>query len=133
MDDTTYTEHKGIYSRLSYYLLFCPRYRRKIFHDKKVCDRFAELTKDICSGINVEVNVLRFGGDHVYLEVTALPEASPHMIVRSIKSGTSNALRSEFTELSAMTSLWTRAYVASTEPIEEKEIQHFLKQQKTRL
>ncbi len=131
--EKAYTEHKGIYSNLTYYLVFCPRYRRKIFSNKRICDRFAELVEDICSGINAEISFLLFGDDHVYMEVKALPETSPNAIVRAIKSGTTNPLRSEFTELSAMTSLWTRAYMASTEKIEEKEIELFLKQQKTRL
>lgn len=129
----TFAEHKNIYSRITYHFLFSPRYRRKIFSDNAVSRRFISLTKDICKEMGVKILNIRCRDDHVYLVVSAIPELSPHRIIRTVKTDTSSALRNEFKSLSSMTSLWTRAYMVSTEEIQKEEIDGFLEKQKTRL
>ncbi len=125
-----YIEHKGIIAHITYIFVFCTRYRRKIFSIPGIRERFVSLTGEACSGIKADILDIKCEGEHVYIEVSAQPGSSPNVIVRTIKAHTSSALRSESKELSAMTSLWTRAYMVSTDEINETDIESFVSRQK---
>lgn len=92
-----------------------------------------ELTKEQCKKEQIEILEMKCDVDHVYLYVNVYPQTTISRIVSSIKEYTSKILRKEFTELSKMSSLWTRSYFVSTEDfVSPDTIQWYVEQQKTR-
>ncbi|WP_462412843.1 IS200/IS605 family transposase [Neobacillus sp. Marseille-QA0830] len=109
-----YRRIKTTVSLINYHFVFCPRYRRKIFLDSRVEQRFKELVHDICESLNVEVIALECDKDHTHMFLNALPTFSPADIMAKIKGVTSKKLREEFPHLRHLQSLWTRSYFVST-------------------
>ncbi len=116
-----------------YHLVFCPKYRRKIFLIPGIKERFHEITERICKDHDIYILSLDFGEDYVYMEVDIPPEINIKDAIREIKAATSSSLRQEFVKLSSMHSLWTRSYFLSTEEsIDKDTINGFLAAQKRR-
>ena len=109
-----YRHTKTTVSMLNYHIVFCPRYRRKIFDIPGVEDRFKELVAEKCAAIGVEILAMECHRDHTHLFLNCLPKQSPAFIVAQIKGCTSRTLRDEFSKLSKMVNLWTRSYFVST-------------------
>ena len=99
---------------INYHLVFCPRYRRKIFLYDGLEDRFKELVYQICAQNDFEVLALECDKDHCLLFVNVPPTISAADVVRIIKTNTARVLLREFSELSRAQSVWTRSYFAST-------------------
>lgn len=118
-------------SYLTYYIVFCTRFKRKIFLLSGVENRFREITTAECNSIGIKVNSIVCDTDHVYLDIDAPPDLSVKQIVIRIKAATS-IIMDEFHELEAMQSLWTFNYMASTRKISDKEIMAYVKVQKKR-
>lgn len=128
-----YTTNKDIMFFIKYHLVFCPRYRRKIFLIEGLEDRFKELTEISCNEQGIDVISIVCYPDFVQIIVQAPPYLSIPFIVRSIKMASSHVLRDEFSVLSAMPSLWTRGYFVSTEDTVTPEcIASYVSQLKTR-
>ena len=108
-----YRHTKTTVSFINYHFVFCPKYRRKIFLNVKLEERFKELVNQICKDHQIEVMALETDKDHAHMFLNALPTFSPADIMAKIKGGTSKILREEFPELRAMKSLWTRSYFVS--------------------
>ena len=109
-----YKHAKTTVSLINYHIVFCPRYRRKIFNIPGVEERFKELTAMECEKNNIDILAMECHVDHVHISVSVLPQMSVPEIMRLIKGGTSSVLRTQFKELSQMKSLWTRSYFVST-------------------
>ena len=118
-------------SYLTYYIVFCTRFKRKIFLLSGVENRFREITTAECNSIGIKVNSIVCDTDHVYLDIDAPPDLSVKQIVIRIKAATS-IIMDEFHELKAMQSLWTFNYLASTRKISGKEMMAYVKVQKKR-
>ena len=120
-------------SMINYHFVFCPRYRRKIFLINGVEDRLKELIIDICVKNNLDIIALECDVDHIHLFVNSTPTLSPSEIMKIIKGGTSHQIRSEFTKLSGMPSLWTRSFFVSTAgEVSSETIKHYVENQKKR-
>ena len=131
--DNKYKFTKTTVSLVNYHFVFCPRYRRKIFNIDGVEDRFKELTIAECSRCGIEILALECQTDHVHIFVSALPDISIPQIMKQIKGATSIQLREEFSQLSAMPSLWTRSYFVSTaDNVSSETIKWYVNTQKTR-
>lgn len=118
---------------LNYHFVFCPRYRRKIFLNQNVENRFKELTNEICKKHSLDILALECDKDHVHLFVNALPTQSPANIMAKVKGITSKILREEFPHLQHLPSLWTRSYFVSTAGnVSSDTIRKYVEQQKTR-
>ena len=109
-----YRRTKTTVSLINYHFVFCPRYRRKIFLDSKVEERFKTLVQEICEELEIEVIAMECEKDHVHLFLNTLPTFSPTDIMAKIKAVTSKKLREEFSHLQHLPSLWTRSYFVST-------------------
>lgn len=130
-NDYDYT--KTTISFVQYHFVFCPRYRRKIFTIAGLEQRFKELTFQECKKYGIRVLSLECYADYVYMLVRVLPIMPIPDIVRKVKGATSVQLRQEFSQLSAMPSLWTRNYFVSTkEEISSEDIRSYVHTQKTR-
>lgn len=112
--ENNYRRTKTTVSLINYHFVFCPRYRRKIFLNEKLDNRFKGLVYDIARKEYFKIVALETDKDHCHIFLTALPNYSPSDIMAKIKGGTSKILRNEFKELNAMPNLWTRSYFVST-------------------
>lgn len=131
--ENNYKRTNTTVSQLNYHFVFCPRYRRKIFLDQQIENRFKELTKEVCDRYSLEIIALECDKDHVHLFINALPTHSPAAIMAKIKGTTSKKLREEFPHLQHLPSLWTRSYFVSTAGnVSSETIQRYVEQQKTR-
>ncbi len=95
---------------IGYYLIWCPKYRRKVLNEK-IAKRLKQLLKEKSKEIDTIIENIEVMPDHVHLFVKTKPIASPHWIVQQFKGYSSNKLRKEFPELkSKLPTLWTRSY-----------------------
>jgi putative transposase len=120
-------------SLLNYHFVFCPRYRRKIFLQSEVEQRFKELVKEVCEELQIQVIALECDKDHTHLFLNALPTLSPADMMAKIKGVTSKKLREEFPHLHHLPSLWTRSYFVSTAGnVSSETIKRYVENQKKR-
>lgn len=120
-------------SLINYHFVFCPRYRRKIFLDSKVEQRFKEMVHEICESLKIEIIALECDKDHAHIFLNTLPTLSPANIMARIKGVTSKQLREEIPHLRHLPSLWTRSYFVSTAGnVSSQTIKRYVEQQKTR-
>lgn len=131
--ENNYKHTKTTVSLINYHFVFCPRYRRKIFHIPGVEKRFKELVTEECDRNSIEILAMECHIDHVHMFVSVLPQTGIPEIMKCIKGGTSRILREEFQELSHMPSLWTRSYFVSTAGnVSAETIKWYVETQKTR-
>jgi len=118
---------------ISYHLIWCPKYRRKVLTGDAET-RLKELLAEKAGQIDIEIVQMEIMPDHVHLFVKATPVNSPHYIVQQLKGYTSRVLRQEFPSLkSRLPSLWTRSYYCeSVGHISEETVQKYIKDQKNR-
>lgn len=120
-------------SLINYHIVFCPRYRRKIFDVQGVEDRFKELVREVCQNNDIEILALECYHDHVHIFVSVYPQMSIPNIMKLIKGATSHNLIQEFPKLSNIPTLWTRSYFVSTAgEVSSETIQWYVQTQKTR-
>ena len=128
-----YRRTKTTVSFIQYHFVFCPRYRRKIFLNSQVEERFKTLVQEICEELEIEVIAMKCNQDHVHLFLNTLPTFSPTDIMAKIKGVTSKKLRAEFPHLQHLPSLWTRSYFVSTAGnISSETIRRYVENQKKR-
>jgi putative transposase len=120
-------------SLINYHFVFCPRYRRKIFLNTEVEERFKELVEEVCEALEIVIVALECDKDHTHMLLNALPTLSPADIMAKVKGITSKKLREEFPHLRHLPSLWTRSYFVSTAGnVSSETIKRYVEQQKTR-
>ncbi|WP_433947757.1 IS200/IS605 family transposase [Brevibacillus agri] len=120
-------------SLLNYHFVFCPRYRRKIFLQADVEQRFKELVHEGCEELQIVIVALECDKDHTHMFLNALPSLSPADMMAKMKGVTSKKLREEFPHLRHLPSLWTRSYFFSTAGnVSSETIKRYVEQQKTR-
>lgn len=120
-------------SLLNYHFVFCPRYRRKIFLQTEVEQRFKELVHEVCEELQIQIVALECDKDHTHMFLNALPSLSPADIMAKIKGVTSKKMREEFPQFRHLSSLWTRSYFVSTAGnVSSETIKRYVEQQKTR-
>lgn len=120
-------------SLINYHFVFCPKYRRKIFLIPNVENDFKVLTQQICDNLGIEILAMECHIDHVHLFLKCWPTQSPAEIMKNIKGASSHALRDKYSQLSGMSSLWTRSYFVSTAGnVSSETIKWYVDTQKTR-
>ncbi|MFE4764644.1 MULTISPECIES: IS200/IS605 family transposase [Bacillus cereus group] len=128
-----YRRTKTTVSFINYHFVFCPRYRRKIFLNTKVEERFKMLVQEVCNGLDIVIIAMECDTDHVHLFLNTMPTLSLADTMAKIKGVTSKRLREEFPHLMHLPSLWTRSYFVSTAGnVSSETIKHYVENQKTR-
>ena len=128
-----YRRTKTTLSLINYHFVFCPRYRRKIFLNQRVEQRFKEIVREVCAEQEIEILKIECDKDHTHMFLNALPQISPSQIMAKIKGVSSRILRQEFKHLSHMPSLWTRSFFVSTAGnVPSDTIKKYINEQKTR-
>ncbi len=114
-----------------YHVVFCPKYRRKIFTNgidervKVLIREYVEKWQQHC----IEVEVMP---DHVHMLVSCDPQFGIHRLIKFVKGGTAHQLRQEFPELKRkLPSLWTNSYyVGTTGGVTMETVRQYVESQK---
>lgn len=118
---------------VNYHLVFCPRYRRKIFLMDGLEARFKELVAQICEQNDIRILAMECHIDHCHLFVNVPPTMSPADVMKLIKGTTGSVLKREFFNTSPTTQIWTRSYFVSTAgDVSNATIERYIKEQKTK-
>ncbi|MGN0240545.1 MAG: IS200/IS605 family transposase [Candidatus Weimeria sp.] len=67
-------------SFINYHIVFCPRYRRKIFNIPGVENRFKELTREECKRRDIDIIAMECHVDHVHMFVSTAGNVSSETI-----------------------------------------------------
>lgn len=132
MDKRWKTNIGSVYN-LSYHLIWCPKYRKKVLVDA-VENRLKELLYLKAQECGWDIEQMEIMPDHVHVFIKATPSDSVAHIASQLKGYTSHQLRKEFPHLrSRLPTLWTRSYyVESIGHISEHTIRKYIEEQKTK-
>ena len=100
-----------------YHLVWCPKYRKKIFSDETIRERAEQLIKEICEEYEVEIEEMEVAIDHVHMLVSFPPKLAIGEVVRIIKSISARELFREFPRIKKRLwagELWEDGYFART-------------------
>lgn len=126
------TSKTAVYN-LSYHMIWCPKYRRKVLVGP-VETRLKTLLLEKADELGCTIETMEVMPDHVHLFVKTLPVHAPQYVVGQLKGYTSFILRNEFPHLkSRLPSLWTRSYyIESVGHISEITVRQYIEDQKNK-
>lgn len=128
-----YRKTKTNVSLLNYHFIFCPRYRRKIFINNEVEEKFKEIIASICLESELYLISIECGSDYAHVCVGALPNLSPVDVMNKIKVISSRELKIQFEHLEKMPSVWTKQFLVSLESeLNDEIIKEYVESQKKR-
>jgi len=115
---------------LSYHLIWCPKYRRKVLVGD-IKNQLIKLLYQKADQLELEIVEANIQPDHVHLFVKSKPIHAPQFIVGQLKGYTSRILRKEFSTLrTRIPTLWTRSYyVDSVGKLNEHTIRKYIQEQ----
>jgi putative transposase len=117
----------------SYHLVWCPKYRKKIFEREEIKERAEQLMRKICREYGFEIIKMEISVEHVHILLSFAPKHSIGEVVRIIKSISARELFRAFPSLKHRLwsgQLWEDGYFARTvgdsmtRDIIEKYIEH---------
>lgn len=121
-----------VVSKIEYWFLFCPRYRRKIFSDEKACSIFKNSAKASLASLGLSLHELIFHDDHILMRVSGSALIAPADIVFKVKKDTAAEMRKQVAFLEDVKSIWTKnSYISTIKP-SGKEIEEYRSAQKRR-
>jgi putative transposase len=101
----------------SYHLVWCPKYRKKIFKREDIKERAEQLIRKIAEEYGFEILELEISIEHVHLLISFPPKRSIGEVVRIIKSISARELFRSFPSLKRKLwsgQLWADGYFART-------------------
>ena len=101
----------------AYHLVWCPKYRKKIFEDKEIRERAKQLINEISEEYGMEIEEMEVAKDHVHILISFPPKYSIGQVVRMIKSISARELFREFPRIKKRLwagELWEDGYFART-------------------
>lgn len=125
-----HSNHSIVYS-CQYHVIFCPKYRRKVFHPP-LDTRRKELILEKQERCGYRVLGMEVMPDHVHLLLDVNPQIGIAKIVGQIKGYTAHALREEFSWLKKrLPSVWTRSkFISSVGAVTLEVIQRYIETRK---
>jgi putative transposase len=109
-----YKSNKNIVYSCKYHVVFCPKYRKKIFLGD-IAQRLSELLQAIAKDRGIDIIEMEIMPDHVHLLLEVDPQFGIHKAIKNLKGATSRYLRKEFLSLKTkLPCLWTNSYFVST-------------------
>ena len=128
-----YVKNAGAVFNLSYHIVFCPKYRRKVLVGE-VEQKLKHILYATAQQYGVLIETMEVMPDHVHLFVTADPTRCVAEIVNRLKGASSRILRQEFPQLtSRLPTLWSRSYYAATVGhVSESTVKKYIENQKGR-
>lgn len=101
----------------SYHLVWCPKYRKKIFEQGEVRERTVQLVREISDDYGFDLIEMEIAIEHVHILLSFPPRYSIGDVVRIIKSITARQLFREFLILKRKLwsgEMWEDGYFART-------------------
>jgi len=101
----------------SYHLVWCPKYRKKIFQREEVRERAEQLIREISEDYGFEIIEMEVSVDHIHILLSFPPKYSIGEVVRNIKSNSARQLFREFPSLKKRLwsgELWSDGYFVRT-------------------
>jgi putative transposase len=109
-----YKSNNNIVYSCKYYIVWCPKYRRKVLIGN-VETRLKELLIETCTNMKVDIIEMELMPDHVHMLIEVDPQFGVHKVIKQMKGRTSKILRDEFPHLKTkLPTLWTNSYFIST-------------------
>jgi putative transposase len=125
-----YIEEENKIHACSIQVVFCTKYCKPVL-ENKVKDVLNEVIIEVAKKHSWIIHKLEINSYYVYLHIQFSPRISIHRVIKTIKSKSSNVLRKTFKELvTKMPSIWTRSYLVSTENLDSKIVEEYIKRQK---
>lgn len=133
MNNERWTHSNTTVHNISYHLIWCPKYRRKVLTNN-IESRLKYLLIEKATEMRCEIEIQEVMPDHVHIFIKTKPTLAPHYIVQQLKGYTSRILRQEFPELrSRLPTLWTRSYYCeSIGHISEETVKKYIEDQKNK-
>jgi putative transposase len=106
----------AVYDRV-YHLVWCPKYRKRIFEKDEIRERAGQLIKEISEEYGFEIEEMEVAKDHVHMLISFPPNRSIGEVVRTIKSISARELFREFPKMRKSLwagELWEDGYFART-------------------
>ena len=131
--DGRYAKNAGAVFNLSYHIVWCPKYRRKVLVGD-VEQRLKHILYATAQQYGVLIETMEVMPDHVHLFVSSDPTRCAAEIVNRLKGASSRILRAEFPHLkSRLPTLWSRSYYAGTVGhVSEAPVKKYIENQKGR-
>ena len=101
----------------AYHLVWCPKYRKKIFVGEEVRERAEQLIREICEEYRFEIEEMEVAEDHVHILISFPPKHSIGEVVRIVKSISARELFRVFPRLKKRLwsgELWEDGYFVRT-------------------
>ena len=101
----------------SYHLVWCPKYRKKIFEREDLRERARQLVQEISEEYGFGIIELEVSVDHIHILISFPPKFSIGEVVRIIKSKSARGMFREFAWLRKRLwsgELWEDGYFART-------------------
>lgn len=117
--------------KLTYNVIFCPKYRRKILKDGK--DTYLkEILEEYSKIKGFEIIEMEVMPDHVHLLLSLPPELGILELVKSIKRWTTGKMLKKFEDIEhKLPCLWTRsAFIATTGSVSPETVKQYIEKQK---
>ena len=122
-----YRKFKNTVSKVQFHIVFCPRYKRKIFNVEGVRERFEMLARTECENNDIDILEMDCGKDYVHLKLNVPPTMSANDAMYAIKRNTAKKLQEEFPMFASMTALWTQTCLVTTDDkLSQKDIDDFV-------
>jgi putative transposase len=77
------------YGQITYHIVLVPKYRYKIFYDRRVKKDCELILKNICMEQGYKIHAIELTEDHVRLSLEFHPKTSLPKVVQSLKGGSS--------------------------------------------
>lgn len=129
--DERYRRNAGAVYSLKYHLVWCPKYRRKVFTDG-VDETLKILLYEKAETLGITIEAMEVMPDHVHLFVSTDPTEAPQRLVNQLKGFTSRRLREIHPHLkSRLPCMWSRSYYAgSVGSVSEATVKRYIEEQK---
>ena len=131
--DGRYAKNAGAVFNLSYHVVWCPKYCRKVLVGD-VEQRLKHILYARAQQYGVLIETMEVRPDQVHLLVSSDPTRCVAEIVNRLKGASSRILRGEFPHLkSRLPTLWSRSYYAGTGGhVSEATVKKYIANQKGR-
>lgn len=104
----------NVVSICRYHVVFCPKYRRKVFMPP-IDERLKVILAEQIERWGQDLIEMEVMPDYVHLLVGCDPQFGIHRLVKLLKGSSSHTLRAEFPALKRrLPSLWTNSYFCAT-------------------
>ena len=116
-----------------YHVVFCPKYRRKIFkspYDEALKKKFYRIAEEY----KFSIPELEIMPEYVHMIIDCNPKFGVYECVKKLKMTTATEMRDEFPELkSRLPTLWTRAsFISSIGSVSLDSIHQYIESQKNK-